>query len=70
MTPEPFVTQAQVATYLDVKPRTLEDWRLKGGGPAFVRMSSRAVRYRREDLDRWIAGRVVTSTSEPLPVAA
>jgi hypothetical protein len=45
---------------------TLEKYATVGGGPAFVKFG-RAVRYRREDLDLWIAeklSRPVRSTSE------
>lgn len=59
------MNQDQAAALLGVSPRTLEQWRLKGGGPAFVRMSHRCVRYRRETLDAWLVAREVTSTSAP-----
>lgn len=59
-----FLTQGEAAHYLRVSPRTLEDWRLKGGGPAFVKMSRRCVRYRRESLDAFAVAREVTSTTE------
>ena len=55
----------QVAEFLGVSPRTLEDWRLRGGGPRFVRMGSRVVRYRPREVARWIADREVASTSAP-----
>lgn len=50
-----------------VSPRTLQRWRQEGVGPAFVKLG-RAVRYRREDLDSFLANRTVTSTSA-LPAA-
>jgi len=53
---------AEAATYLDVKPVTLETWRCKGGGPVFVKMG-KAVRYRKEDLDEFITSRIRTNTS-------
>lgn len=59
------MNQEQAAALLGLSPRTLEQWRLKGGGPAFVRMSHRCVRYRREALDAWLMAREVTSTSAP-----
>ena len=37
--------QAQVADILGVSPRTLEDWRCCGTGPAFLKLSYRVVRY-------------------------
>lgn len=63
------LTQRDTATRLNVSERTLEGWRLRGGGPQFVRLgtgSRRLVRYRSEDLDRWVSGRLAASTSQPL----
>jgi predicted DNA-binding transcriptional regulator AlpA len=39
--------------------RTLEAWRRRGYGPPFLRLSSRLVRYRVSDIDRWLGARVV-----------
>lgn len=50
------------ARYLGVASKTLEIWRIKGGGPAFVKMGAR-VSYRQSDLDQYIAERVCTSTA-------
>lgn len=50
---------------LGVERRTLDGWRHRGGGPPFVRISARAIRYRRADLLAWIEARVVSSKSEP-----
>jgi excisionase family DNA binding protein len=56
----------EAAALLGVPRRTLEGWRLRGNGPRFVRMP-RAVRYRREDLETWVALRLRSSTSDPGP---
>jgi len=48
-----------------VSIRTLQRWRLEGGGPRFVRVG-RLVRYRRSELDAWLAGRICESTSTVL----
>jgi len=58
---------AEVALILGVSTRTLEGWRLRGGGPAFVQISARACRYRRSVLEAWIAARARKSTSDPGP---
>lgn len=49
------LTPVQVCELLQVRPRTLEDWRLGRSGPAlpFVRLG-RTVRYRREDVQRLV----------------
>jgi hypothetical protein len=45
---------AQAARLLNVTPRCLQDWRLKGAGPRFIRMSPKLVHYRRSDLETFI----------------
>ncbi len=56
--------QEDAARILDLTPRALEAWRHKGGGPRYIRISARCVRYRRADLQAWIAERERHSTSE------
>lgn len=46
-----------------VSARTLQRWRMEGVGPLFVRIG-RLVRYRRTDLDEWLAARIRQSTSD------
>ncbi|HJO04738.1 MAG TPA: helix-turn-helix domain-containing protein [Acidobacteriota bacterium] len=55
----------QLAEMLGVSRRTLEDWRLRGCGPRFVRASARMVRYRPSAVALWVAEREVSSTSDP-----
>jgi predicted DNA-binding transcriptional regulator AlpA len=61
----PLFTEAEAANYLKFTPRALQAWRCRGGGPRFVKVSARAVRYRQEDLDHWVETRLRTSTSDP-----
>lgn len=56
----------EVAEMLGVAPRTLEDWRCRGGGPPYVSVSRRCVRYRLRDVETWLEARNRTSTSAPL----
>jgi hypothetical protein len=64
---------AQVATlntraaarYIGLSKSTLEKARVYGGGPPFVRVTARAIRYRIEDLDAWMSQRLVLNTSAP-----
>ena len=51
------------AAFLSLSAKTLRNWRVKGGGPQYVRISRRAVRYRRKDLKLWADERIVSSTS-------
>jgi len=56
--------EVQAAQFLNVSPRTLQAWRQRGGGPQFVRISSRCLRYRRHDLLTWSVERLARSTSD------
>lgn len=51
------------AGYIDCAKRTLDDWRVTGGGPKYIKLSHRMVRYRRADLDAWLEQHALTSTS-------
>ena len=56
--------EAQAAEFLHFSPRALQNWRCRGGGPKFVRVSSRSIRYRLSDLIEWTAVRIRSSTAE------
>jgi len=58
------LTENEVAARLGLSPATLRNWRVKGLGPPFVRLSPRAVRYEAEVVDEWIASRARRSTSD------
>ena len=57
------LTQREAAAQLRLSQRTLERFRVSGGGPTYIK-AGRLVRYREQDLEKWIASRVVGSTSE------
>ena len=63
LTSDHLLDEAAVAKRLLVKPKALQAWRVRGGGPAFVRVG-RLVRYRPDDVEAWIESRTVRSTSE------
>lgn len=44
------MTTRDVADFLQINPNTLEQWRVRGRGPDFVRVGSR-VRYRHDTLE-------------------
>ncbi len=66
-TMEELLSTPDAARVLGMKPSALENWRWKGRGPPFVRVTARAIRYRREDLERFIKERLRRSTSDPGP---
>ncbi len=59
------LTEAEAARLIGFTPRFLQERRFRGGGPRFVRVSARAIRYRPQDLEEWAAERLRTSTSDP-----
>jgi excisionase family DNA binding protein len=48
------LTEQELATLLKVAVRTVRRWRVEGSGPPALRIG-RVVRYRRADVDRWLA---------------
>jgi hypothetical protein len=62
--PDQLYDERQAARLLRVSRRTLQGWRLKGGGPLFVRLGPRCIRYRRADLQDFMVERTARSTSE------
>ena len=61
------LTPFEAAEYLSLTPRFLEARRHRGGGPPYVRVSARAIRYFLSDVRKWAEARRRTSTSDPGP---
>jgi hypothetical protein len=62
--PDVLLTTQDAAAYLHVSPRTLEKWRLAGGGPRYRKLIHRVV-YTQQDIDTWVEEQARTSTSDP-----
>ena len=58
------LSQKEAAKMLGFSTRTLERWRWEGGGPPFVAISARCIRYRQADLEKWIESRVERKMTE------
>jgi predicted DNA-binding transcriptional regulator AlpA len=58
------INEQEAANFLGYSVRALQNWRLRGGGPQYVRVSRRSVRYRRRDLTRWADEKLELHTSE------
>ena len=58
------IDEHKAADFLGYTIRALQNWRVRGGGPKFVKVSGRSIRYRRRDLIEWAEGLLVASTSE------
>jgi hypothetical protein len=58
------IGEREAAEFAGYSVRALQNWRVRGGGPKFVKVSGRSIRYRRRDLIAWAEGLLVSSTSE------
>ena len=55
--PPALLNTADAAGYLGLKPQTLRAWRVRGGGPPYVRFGAKGrgtVAYKISDLDAWV----------------
>jgi predicted DNA-binding transcriptional regulator AlpA len=57
---DPLLTEEEVSRLLSLSMRTLQVWRVRGGGPPFVRCG-RSIRYRKCSVVDWIDARTVPS---------
>ena len=53
----------EAATYLNLSPKTLEHYRLRGGGPTYNKLGARRVTYLLADLDQWVERRRTTGAT-------
>ena len=60
----PLLTPAEASEQLGLTPGALAQLRYTGGGPRFIKLTARAVRYRQSDLDIWIAAKARTCTRD------
>ena len=58
-----YMSVREAAAFLALSPRTLDRYRVDGGGPPFHKFGS-SVRYARADLEAWASARRRTSTSD------
>ncbi len=64
------IREAPAGGFLGFSERTMQGMRYRGGGPRYIRLSSRCIRYRRSDLREWAEQRLRTSTSDRGPEPA
>lgn len=59
------IDEREAGKFVGVGARAMQAWRQRGGGPRFIRISARCIRYRRADLRDWAYARMRASTSDP-----
>lgn len=62
-----FLTVRQVARRLDISPRTVWRWVAVGRFPAPLRIGPKFVRWRRDDLERYLDGLCDPGPAPPVP---
>jgi hypothetical protein len=60
--PDSALTENQAADFLGVSVRTLQAWRVRGGGPRYLKIG-RSVRYQRRELVAFQKAHTVSSTT-------
>ena len=58
------IDEKAAAEFYDVTERTMQAWRQKGGGPRFIRLSARCIKYTRALLREHAEARLASNTSE------
>jgi hypothetical protein len=58
------MTESQAAEILCYTVRALQNWRVRGGGPRFIKVSSRSIRYTPRDLQNWVDARKISNTAQ------
>lgn len=58
------LTICAAADFLGVHRSFLDRRRVAGGGPRYIRLSARVIRYSPDDLEKWLAGNRRANTSE------
>ena len=61
--PEQLMTEKDVAGLICITQRALQNWRLRGGGPEYVKIG-RSVRYQRRDVMKFIEDRKRKHTAQ------
>jgi len=62
--PDQLMTEKQAASILCYSQRALQNWRVRGGGPEYVKVNGNSVRYQMRDLTAWINARKQKHTSQ------
>ncbi|WP_368732037.1 helix-turn-helix transcriptional regulator [Oceanidesulfovibrio indonesiensis] len=60
-----YLSPVQVEAVYGIPVKTLEDWRRRGIGPKFSRISKRMVKYSRLDVEAWFRDREVLTADQP-----
>lgn len=57
-----YLTSVELASLFGYSPSAITEWRRRGYGPRFLRISKQKVLYRRTDVEAWIEANTTTPT--------
>jgi len=58
------LSEEQAAAFIGVTRRAMQAWRFSGGGPKYIRISARCIRYTKRYLKEHSENHLQTSTSQ------
>lgn len=58
------INEQEAARFLGFTPRALQNWRFRGGGPLYIKVGGRSVRYRKRDLLVWAQTNEVANSAD------
>lgn len=58
------MNEQEAAEFLSYTQRALQNWRVRGGGPKYIKVSARSIRYRRRDLIAWVDERTYSNSTQ------
>jgi predicted DNA-binding transcriptional regulator AlpA len=61
------LNEVEAGQFLSLSHRTLQNWRVKGGGPKYLKIGAKSVRYRLSDLQSWLENATRSNTSQAMP---
>lgn len=65
-----YLSEAEAARLLNISPRTLQRYRVNGGGPPYVRIGARRIAYPESGIATWVACRTFDHRAAELSVKA
>lgn len=60
----PLASSKDVAEFLGITANGLAKMRMTGGGPAFIRVGARNIKYRWSDVHAWLEANTHTTTDD------
>ncbi|MEL6258617.1 MAG: helix-turn-helix domain-containing protein [Pseudomonadota bacterium] len=63
------LNENELAQYLNIEAETLKKWRRLGQGPAFTKVG-KSVRYRWQEIERYLDAQTVSNTAEARALTA